>query len=160
MVATSAGTGPFTARSLSGPGNGRARQHGAALIISLVLLMVLTVLAVSTMRTASLGLLMAGNTQYRENAFQVAQTGLDAVMRAGQPPAAADCDGAAGWDPLVAVPELNGSYRTRVCLRGRTAFREGDSFGAFMNYEVTAEGRAQREARALLVQGFAVREAQ
>ena len=48
-------------------------QRGAVLIISLVLLMVLTILAISTMRTASLGLLMAGNTQYRQNAWQLAQ---------------------------------------------------------------------------------------
>ena len=53
--------------------------------------MVLTVLAISTMRTASLELLMAGNAQYRENAFRLAQSGIDAVVRGGEPGGAGDC---------------------------------------------------------------------
>ncbi|NND37810.1 MAG: pilus assembly protein PilX, partial [Gammaproteobacteria bacterium] len=39
------------------------RQRGAALIVGLVLMMVLTILAISTMRTSTLELSMAGNTQ-------------------------------------------------------------------------------------------------
>jgi hypothetical protein len=53
------------------------RQSGASLIIGLVLLMVLSVLAVSTMGGASLQLAMSGNTQYSQNAFQLAETGVD-----------------------------------------------------------------------------------
>jgi type IV pilus assembly protein PilX len=53
------------------------RQAGASLIIGLVLLMVLSVLAVSTMGGASLQLAMSGNTQYSQNAFQMAETGID-----------------------------------------------------------------------------------
>jgi len=44
----------------------RTHQGGAALIVGLVLMMVLTVLAVSTMRTATLELAMSGNAQFRE----------------------------------------------------------------------------------------------
>lgn len=53
------------------------RQAGASLIVGLVLLMVLSVLAVSTMGGASLQLAMTGNTQYAQNAFQMAETGID-----------------------------------------------------------------------------------
>lgn len=132
-----------------------AVQRGAALIISLILLMVLTVLAISTMRTASLGLLMAGNAQSRENAFQLAMNGIETTLRGGEPVAAADCDDAVAGPP-VAVAELRGSYTTRVCYRGQT-LSEDSSVGPTYNYEVTAEGATdQRGARARLVQGFAI----
>jgi hypothetical protein len=49
------------------------RQNGAALVVGLLLLMVLTLLAISGMNTASLELVMAGNTQYQQNAFQAAE---------------------------------------------------------------------------------------
>lgn len=62
------------------PLRGVRGQQGAALIVGLVLLMVLTLLAVSTMRTASLELMMAGNAQLRANAFQLAESGVEAVL--------------------------------------------------------------------------------
>jgi len=52
------------------------RQRGAALIVGMILLMVMTVLAISTMSTASLELTMAGNAKYKENAFQLAESGI------------------------------------------------------------------------------------
>jgi type IV pilus assembly protein PilX len=57
------------------------KQKGAALVVGLVLMMVLTILAISTMRTATLELLMAGNAQYKERAFQLAETGLRDAAR-------------------------------------------------------------------------------
>lgn len=133
------------------------RQRGAVLIISLVLLMVLTILAISTMRTASLGLLMAGNTQYRENAWQLAQTGIDTVLHAGDPAISVSCDMATA-DAPVAINALGGSYTTMVCYRGES-MTPGNSITRVptFNYEVHADGSTeQRGARARLVQGFAV----
>jgi len=52
------------------------RQEGAALVIGLILLVVITVLAVSGMNTATTELAMARNDQNYENAFQAAETGL------------------------------------------------------------------------------------
>ena len=64
----------------------KRQQRGAALVVGLVLLLVLTLLAVSTMRTASLELLMAGNAQYRENAFRLAEAGIaDAIGQVSAP---------------------------------------------------------------------------
>lgn len=133
------------------------RQSGAALIVSLILLMVLTVLAISTMRTASLGLLMAGNIQYRQNAFQLAQTGIDAAVRQDEPVGVGDCTAPAP-DPTVAVPALGGRYTTEVCFRGES-LTPGNSFPRIptYNYEVTSRGETdQRDARARLVQGYAL----
>src|SRR5215831_2546048 len=51
-------------------------QRGAALAVSMVFLLVLTLLAVSGMSSATLELTMAGNEQYRQNEFQAAETGI------------------------------------------------------------------------------------
>lgn len=138
-------------------GPGTRPQQGAALVIGLVLLMALTLLATASIRTASLELVMAGNTQYRERAFQLAQTGIDSVVRAGEPVDAEDCPTGA-WQAPVAMPALGGSYVTRVCFRGES-FRPGDGMNIpILNYEVTAEGTTdQRGARVRLVQGYSVR---
>ena len=53
------------------------REQGVALLVSLILLLILTVLGVSTMSTASMEMRMAANDQFLENAFQLAETGLD-----------------------------------------------------------------------------------
>ena len=56
------------------------RQSGAALVIGLLLLVVITVLAVSGMNTATTELAIARNDQGYENAFQLAETGLEAAL--------------------------------------------------------------------------------
>lgn len=62
---------------------GRARQQGAALIVGLLLLVVITILAVSGMNTATTELAMARNNQTYENAFQAAETGLENALAQG-----------------------------------------------------------------------------
>jgi len=54
----------------------RKNQSGAALVISLVLLVVVSVLAISSINSATVGLAMARNDMNYENAFQAAETGL------------------------------------------------------------------------------------
>lgn len=63
--------------------NLQRNQHGAALIVGLVLLVVITVLAISGMNTATTELAMARNDQNYEFAFQAAETGLENIMSAG-----------------------------------------------------------------------------
>ena len=59
------------------------RQRGAALVVGMILLMVLTVLAISGMSTATTELVMAGNEQYQENAFQTAEFGIEQALLTG-----------------------------------------------------------------------------
>ena len=61
--------------TLPAPGQRAAGRHqrGAALVVGLLLLLVLTILAISGMTTATLELQMAGNRQYQERAFQAAE---------------------------------------------------------------------------------------
>ena len=60
-----------------------SRQRGAALVVGLLLLLVLTLLAISGMTTASNELQMAGNEQYQERAFQAADAGVERAIQAG-----------------------------------------------------------------------------
>jgi type IV pilus assembly protein PilX len=60
------------------------KQDGAALVVSLVLLVIITVLAVSGMNTATTELAMARNNQNYENAFQAAETGLEQALSQGR----------------------------------------------------------------------------
>jgi type IV pilus assembly protein PilX len=62
----------------------RNRQDGAALVVGLILLVVITVLAVSGMNTATTELAMARNAQNYENAFQAAETGLEQAISQGR----------------------------------------------------------------------------
>lgn len=61
----------------------RKRQQGAALIVGLLLLVVITILAVSGMNTATTELAMARNNQTYENVFQAAETGLETALAVG-----------------------------------------------------------------------------
>ncbi len=61
----------------------KRKQDGAALVVGLVLLVVITVLAVSGMNTATTELAMARNDQNYENAFQAAETGLAVALGQG-----------------------------------------------------------------------------
>ena len=58
-------------------------QQGAALVVGLILLVVITVLAISGMNTATTELAMARNDQNYENAFQAAETGLEQSLGQG-----------------------------------------------------------------------------
>lgn len=52
-------------------------QRGTALIMSMVILMILTILGITAMGTASLEEKMSGNTQEATRAFQAAESGLN-----------------------------------------------------------------------------------
>jgi type IV pilus assembly protein PilX len=59
------------------------RQQGAALVVGLILLVVITVLAISGMNTATTEIAMARNDQNYENAFQAAETGIELALAQG-----------------------------------------------------------------------------
>lgn len=59
------------------------QQSGAALVVGLILLVVVTVLAISGMNTATTELALARNDQNYENAFQAAETGIEIALSQG-----------------------------------------------------------------------------
>lgn len=60
------------------------KQDGAALVVGLILMVVITILAISGMNTATTELAMARNDQSYENAFQAAETGLEMALSQGR----------------------------------------------------------------------------
>lgn len=56
------------------------RQQGAALVVGLILLVVLTILAVSGMLTSTMELRMVRNTQSQERAFQAAEVAVENAL--------------------------------------------------------------------------------
>ena len=53
------------------------RQKGAALVVCLIMLLVMTVLSISTMRSATMEERMARNAAFSNRAFRVAESALD-----------------------------------------------------------------------------------
>jgi hypothetical protein len=122
------------------------RQSGAILVVGLVLLLVLTVLGISTMSTASLELNMAGNDQFYENAFQIAESGLDvniANLNAGVGvPPPLNPGVCPAFNAPVAVPNMGGTVSTRICFSGDIPDLSGSSsIGKIRQYHFITESR-------------------
>ena len=56
------------------------RQQGAALVVGLILLVVLTILAISGVFTSSMELRMVRNTQSQERSFQAAEVAIEDAL--------------------------------------------------------------------------------
>jgi len=133
----------------------RSRQTGAALFVGLVLLLVMTVLGVSGMSTATLELAMAGNAQAQQQAFQAAETGIDIAISRGTftfettPP-----ETIAVGDAEVEVQTM---FREATGVP-EAAFSLGVGTGSVQafHFDVVATGRAPRGATSTHRQGFYV----
>jgi len=130
------------------------RQQGAALVIGLVLLLVLTLLAVSSMNSASLEFVMAGNEQYRANAFQAAEVGIEQTIQQGtfnpvdpNGKAFAGANGADAWSSIVNLPV--GSLPQGTPLGFDSGFTS-------YHFEILSTGTTNRGASALNTQGVAL----
>jgi len=112
-----------------------------------------------TMRAASLELVMAGNVQYRENAFQLASSGLDTVLQQTRNNAV-PLNAAVGWQQdlgTTRVEALSGEFDTSISYLGESSPYSGYSTSQFLfqHFQVDAEGRTdQRGARSLQSQGI------
>lgn len=129
-----------------------ARQRGAALAIGLILLLVLTVLAVSGMNTASMELVMAGNEQYRQRAFHASETGIELAI--------ADLPTMPQTGAVVSVArpltgEASDVANTASQYMGDDLNITGFSAGKFvgLNYQINSIGESARNARAEQSQG-------
>jgi hypothetical protein len=124
-------------------------QTGATLIVGLVLLLVLTVIGVSGMNTATMEITMAANTQFQQDAFQAAEDGIDiaigtrAYSTAGQ----------------RVVDWIGGEYDRRAVTdyqMNTAAF--GSSAGELeaFHFDITSVGRGPRNAQSQHNQSFYV----
>lgn len=141
-------------------------QRGASLIVSLILLLVLTILGVVGMSSATLELAMAGNLQYQNGAFEAADSIVEAeIVRTDIAPLTAP-----GPLPAIAANTdrefrdtdnrlvATASAATRyVGQTGVTGWQIGGpiAFSAF-HFEINAESTAPQGASASHRQGFYV----
>ncbi len=142
--------------------DGCRRQRGAALVVGLLLLLVITLLAVAGMNSAAVEYIMAGNEQHRQNAFQAAETGIEqTIVTGGFIPATAN-----EVHNNVAVPNsTTDTYSTtlRSDLGGAPQPAIwGASWNSFSTYDFTITsqgsflGTSVRSAQSTHSQGIAV----
>lgn len=136
--------------------NLKKQQSGAALVVGMILLMVLTVLAISGMNTATTELALANNNQFFENAFQAAESGIEEALSRDD----------TTWNQTAAgvtLPQRNvtasSTVDTTVVFQIEGPVLEVDrpsSLGTFsaLHYDATAAGASTRGATSTHRQGF------
>ena len=121
------------------------RQRGAALVIGLLLLVVITVLAISGMNTATTELAMARNDQAYEDAFQLAERGLEDALSQG-------LFNTAGMAPITQNVTATQSYTATIQYEDSTlvpdaAFSLGVGTGiSAYHFNVTSQAEFRRDA--------------
>lgn len=132
------------------------RESGAALIVGLILMLVLTVLGVSGMNMATLELTMASNSQAQQDAFQAAETGIDLALSSNNFTTIASTS-------VPVTPLGDGSYETQATIQFAqttpvpdAAFSMGVANGGIQafHFDVTAIGRGPRKSQATHTQSF------
>lgn len=134
------------------------RQQGAALVVGLVLLIVLTILAVSGVVSATFELRMVRNTQNQERAFQAAEAAVEDAL--ANPVLSTS---AAFTQPTMAVPNstydtysYNLQYVGQTPLgTGMTGYSIGTAFVTY-HFQVDATGNSIDNALAQHTQSFYV----
>jgi type IV pilus assembly protein PilX len=128
------------------------RQRGAALVVGLIMLVVLTILAITGMNVASTELVMAGTEQDRVRAFGAAETGIERAARSLW-----DVDAIPGNEVTVAATAVDGSsvnaasgaavetYETTTRYRGESAC-DGTGKSTAFHFDIESVGTAARGA--------------
>jgi len=134
-------------KAMNQPIKSHHSQRGAVLVISLLLLVVITTLAVSGMNTATTELAMARNDQNYEFAFQAAETGLEQAMAQGRFDTLAETDlGQSYVDP----DSMHDEYHAKIRFEDSTlvpdrAFSLGVGSGiAAYHFLATSEAKSKR----------------
>jgi type IV pilus assembly protein PilX len=132
---------------------GTARQSGAALVVGLILLVIITLLAISGMGTAAVELVMAGNEQYRQRAFQASGSGIEqALTKLASVPQTSTPTVVTANAPSAVSGE---KFTTSSLYLGDDLNIPGFSAGKFVgiHYQITSEGTSSRNSRSEQQQG-------
>jgi hypothetical protein len=126
------------------------------LVVGLVLLLVLTVLAVSGMHTATMEIAMAANAQYEEDAFQMAEDGIEVAIATR-----AFTTTEPTTVPWLRDPALSGDREAVTTFASTTpipdrAFSLGTEAFQALHFDIVSVGRGSRGATATHNQSFYV----
>jgi len=144
---------------MNGTSFGPRRQQGAALVIGLILLVVLTILAVSGVFTSTMELRMVRNTQSQERAFQAAEVAIEDAL--ANPVLSTSTP--FNQDTPVNVPNSPGDQYTYALQfvgqtplgTGMTGYSIGSAFLSY-HFQVDATGNGPDSAVANHTQSFYV----
>jgi len=144
---------------MNGMNPGFRRQQGAALVVGLVLLVVLTILAVSGVFTSTLELRMVRNTQSQERAFQAAEVAIEQAL--ANPGLSTSVPEVQATTPNPDAPDDTYSYTlAHTCVSAPSSALEGYEIGptgfSAWHFEVAARGNGPDNAIADHVQGFLI----
>lgn len=135
--------------------NRMGSQGGAALVIGLILLAVLTLLAVAGMNSARIELLLSGNEQARQNGFQAAEAGIEQIITNAAFDTGVPTETVAGT-----VSGSSDTYSATLQLQRNGAVDDlsGFTIGQFgtIAFEITSTGTSRRGGNAVNVQGVVV----
>lgn len=124
-----------------------ANQRGAVLLVSLVILLLMTMLAITAVSTSSLQERMAFNSQQANTAFQAAESGLDAtiaMIEARTTPATDRtiniCKAAEACPSDKSADAISSRVRIEVASRVEDGFdlKEGVGTPAVTTYDMTS----------------------
>ena len=139
--------------------NPRSRQTGATLVVGLILLLVLTVVGVSGMNTATMEVTMAGNAQFQSDAFQQAEDGIDIALAQGN---FSTNQAAPTLVPWLNNPDYDRQSKTTYEINTPVpgvAYSTGSGIANMpqaCHFDIVSVGKGARNASATHTQGFFV----
>ena len=141
-----------------GPG---AKQSGAVLIMALVILVVMTILGVTIMKTSSLQEKMSGNTQETVRAFEAAESGLEQVFQDGVSLSSLIYPGEFA-EETISIGYSSAKVKTTYTARGNKPKRSLDRSNVYSitdygtaNFEQVSTATTLTSANAVVKQGVA-----
>jgi type IV pilus assembly protein PilX len=135
----------------------RRSQQGAVLVVGLVLMLVLTVVGISGMNTATMEITMANSAQVQQDAFQLAENAIDIALATENYTTAGPRTVA-----LLGTPDFDRQAVTTYTDINTGIPGEANSMGVpgamvAWHFEVVAQGLGPRNAAAAHTQGFYIR---
>lgn len=122
------------------------QQRGAALVVGLILLVVLSLMAVATMNTATLDLIMAGNEQYRNRAFTASEAGIEVAFHT-------EMDSSQDIGPVTGTLDSSTTKYTYTITRPNGGATDppppGTSSGTFgtIYFQINSTGESERSTK-------------
>ena len=133
---------------------GNRKQHGTALVMSMVILLILTILGIAAMGTASLEEKMSGNTQESTRAFEAAESGLmEALNTPGSLVLSGSSDNSFNYSLMNATADVHTEWIQNTLPKrgqGYSAAR-----GQTAHFDQNGTGKTGVGAKAVVHQGIA-----
>ena len=118
----------------------------------MILLVAISMMAVSSMSTTALDLVIAGNEQYRSRAFTAAEAGIEQALNAGAYSTTTDIT-----NPATSTGLGNDAYQYVITRPNNGAVEKpptGYTTGTFgaVHFRITSTGTSERNAQAMTSQ--------